>query len=63
MDGGYKYITVHTTDKSKKVGGGNPDNETLDKLSDQMKEIIPKGTIRSFNEEIEEYQSEQGVRE
>ena len=63
MDGGYKYITVHTTDKSKKVGGGNPDNETLDALAAQIKEMVPRGTIRSFNEGIEEYQRKQGLRD
>ena len=63
MDGGYKYITVHTTDKSKKVGGGNPDNETLDALAAQIKEMVLRGTIRSFNEGIEEYQRKQGLRD
>lgn len=63
MDGGYKFLTIHTEEESKKVGGGNPDNETLDYLSDQVIKIVPEGILRSFDENIENYQKEQGLHE
>ena len=63
MDGGYKYITVHTVDQSRRVGGSNPDNETINTLSEQIIEKVPDGIIHSFREGIEEYQREQGLRE
>ena len=53
MDGGYEYLTIFTEDQSKTSGGSNPDNETLNSLSDQIFQIVPENTITSFNEGIE----------
>lgn len=61
VDGGYEYMTVHTVDQSKTVGGDNPHNETLEALSDKVFEMLPDGLLRSFHDGIEEYQREQGL--
>lgn len=63
MDGGYEYITVHTIDQSKTAGGSNPDNETINALSEQIMEMVPGGIVGSFHEGIENYQMEKGLRE
>lgn len=60
LDGGYQYITVYTTEQTKKVGGSNPEEKTIDILSNQILEMIPENKIDIFRENIKEYQREQG---
>ncbi len=63
MDGGYEYLTVFTEDKQHTIGGSNPNNETLDILTEEIFQVIPDGTRASFNEGIEAYQKQKGLRE
>lgn len=61
LDGGYKYLTIHTAEKSKRVGGSNPDDKTLQALTDYMVEIVPDGLLQSFHDGIEQHQRETGI--
>lgn len=63
MDGGYEYLTVFTEDKQHTIGGNNPNNETLDILTEEIIQVMPDGTITSFNEGIEASQKQKGLRE
>lgn len=56
VDGGYQYITVHTTEETKTLGGSNLDEETIEILSEQILEMIPDNQLEIFHERIREYQ-------
>lgn len=62
VDGGYEYLTVFTTDENHTIGGSNPNNESLDRLSEEIFQAIPDEVLPSFNEEIEKYQKEKDLR-
>lgn len=54
-DGSFHYITVNLTDKSKTVGGLNPENENFFAIGDYVKTLGDKEERRKWIEDIENY--------
>lgn len=54
MDGSFHYITVHTKDETKKVGGEMPINDKFNAIWDEVKSLIDD-EYEEWSEEISEY--------
>src|SRR5690625_4136374 len=54
-DGGFGYITVNLTDKTKEVGGLNPDDERFNDIFQSAWSLVDSEDYQSWTEEIEEH--------
>jgi len=54
-DGGYGYVTVNLENKSKEVGGLNPDNSQFIEVHRYIFSLVDDDDFKDWEEEVEEY--------
>ena len=54
-DGTFRYIVVNWTDKSKKVGGLNPDDSRFMEISDATFDLVEKEEYRHWADAVSDY--------
>lgn len=53
VDGGFSYVTVNLTDKTKRVGGLNPQNKRFSEIKKYVYSLLDDGEYRRWIEDIE----------